>query len=113
VCSEDDAREIRGPARVIFSVASASGGGRGGVAVQDRASLSWPLLALSREIDRCVRTDVIGGVDGTTVTKGLPPFDSILKSRSPRVEAQYASTVRSEISVGSLDPGKLAHTLTP
>jgi hypothetical protein len=38
--------------------------------VQDRASLSWPLLALSREIDRCVRTDVIGGVDGTTVTKG-------------------------------------------
>jgi hypothetical protein len=28
------------------------------------------VLALSREIDRCVRTDVIGGPDGTTVTRG-------------------------------------------
>ena len=28
------------------------------------------VLALSREIDRCTRTDVIGGPDGTTVTKG-------------------------------------------
>ena len=28
------------------------------------------VLALAREIDRCVRTDVIGGADGTTVIKG-------------------------------------------
>ena len=28
------------------------------------------VLALAREIERCVRTDVIGGADGTTIIKG-------------------------------------------
>jgi hypothetical protein len=28
------------------------------------------VLELSRQIDRCVRNDVIGGPDGTTVIKG-------------------------------------------
>lgn len=32
------------------------------------------VLALSREIDRCVRNDVLGGSDGTTVIKGPSTF---------------------------------------
>jgi hypothetical protein len=38
------------------------------------ATADSQVFALSREVDRCVRNDVIGGADGTTVIKGPAAF---------------------------------------